>query len=57
MHKEKVLKYKSYALTLKEKYQKFESESQRHYANIIKKQQKVADDVLKKKEDMLQELE
>ena len=57
MHKEKVMMYKTYALTLKDRYQKFESESQRHYANIIKKQQKVTDDMLKKKEDMLTELE
>ena len=27
MHKEKVMKYKTYALTLKERYQKFETES------------------------------
>ena len=51
------MKYKTYALTLKERYQKFETESQRHYANIIKKQQKVTDDMLKNKEDMLYELE
>ena len=35
-HKSKIDQYKNYASSLKERYQKYETESQRHYANVIK---------------------
>lgn len=48
--------YKQYTLDLKEKYHKFEVESQRHYANIIKKHQQQTDDIINNKEDLLQQM-
>jgi len=48
--------YKQYTLDLKEKYHKFEVESQRHYANIIKKHQQQTDDIINNKEALLQQM-
>jgi len=53
---DKVAKYKQYAIDLKSKYQKFEFEAQRHYAQILKKHQKQTDELLSKKEDMFYKL-
>ena len=36
-HKNKIDQYKDYALSLKDRYQKYETESQRHYASVIKR--------------------
>lgn len=36
-HRNKIDQYKNYAMSLKERYQKYENESQRHYADVIKK--------------------
>jgi len=55
-HNEKVQLYKQYTLDLKEKYHKFEVESQRHYANIIKKHQQQTDDIINNKETLLQQM-
>lgn len=55
-HNEKVQLYKQYTLDLKEKYMKFEVESQRHYANIIKKHQKQTDDIIDNKESLLEQM-
>ena len=48
--------YKQYTIDLKEKYHKFEVESQRHYANIIKKHQQQTDDIINNKEALLQQM-
>lgn len=55
-HNEKVELYKQYTIDLKEKYHKFEVESQRHYANIIKKHQQQTDDIINNKEALLQQM-
>jgi len=53
-HQEKVQLYKQYTIDLREKYQKFEVESQRHYSNIIKKHQQQTDDIINNKEALLE---
>ena len=55
-HNEKVQLYKQYTIDLKEKYHKFEVESQRHYANIIKKHQQQTDEIINNKEALLQQM-
>lgn len=55
-HKNKIDQYKNYALNLKERYQKYETESSRHYSNVIKRHQRSTDDLIAKKEEMLHEL-
>lgn len=55
-HLDKVALYKQYTLDLKEKYQKFECESQRHYANIIKKHQQQTDQIISDKEDLVEQM-
>ena len=55
-HNEKVAQYKQYTLDLREKYHKFEIESQRHYANIIKKHQEQTDDIITSKETLVKEM-
>ena len=55
-HQEKVQLYKQYTIDLREKYQKFEVESQRHYANIIKKHQQQTDEIINNKEALLEQM-
>ena len=55
-HQDKVALYKQYTLDLKEKYHKFEVESQRHYANIIKKHQQQTDQIISDKEDLVEQM-
>jgi len=52
---EKVKLYKQYTIDMSEKQQKFEEESQRHFANTIKKHQEQTEQILKNK-DMIVEL-
>ena len=52
-HREREGKYKNYTMQLKERFKTFESESQKHYASVIKKMKHETDELLLLKEDML----
>ena len=51
---EKVKLYKQYTIDMSEKQQKFEEESQRHFANTIKKHQEQTEQILKNKDTIVE---
>ncbi len=51
-NKDKVNKYKSFAIDLKNKYKVEQDESKKHYSNFIKTKQKQTDDLFHQKEDL-----
>lgn len=54
MASEKMELYKQYTIDMSEKQQKFEEESQRHFANTIKKHQEQTEQILNDKDALVQ---